>query len=47
MTKADTLIIQIEDLSKKVDQARSMIWEVFIGHVGDQCVVSKRGAPFG
>jgi hypothetical protein len=31
MTKAVTLITQIEDLSKKLDQARSMIWEVFIG----------------
>ena len=31
MTKAVTLITQIEDLSKKLDQARSMIREVFIG----------------
>ena len=31
MTKAVTLITQIEDLSKKLDQARSTIREVFIG----------------
>ena len=31
MTKAVTLITQIEGLSKKLDQARSMIREVFIG----------------
>ena len=31
MTKADLLITQIEDLSKKLDQSRNMIREVFIG----------------
>ena len=31
MTQADTLVTQIEELSTKLDQARSMIRQIFIG----------------
>ena len=31
MTQADTLFTQIEELSTKLDQARSMIRQIFIG----------------